>query len=128
MSRKQDKAARRKAKLKAKKAHAEQFRQQHHVRIAAFVRSILPQGEETNPAGRNLMRKTPDQIFPVETLLRSVVSAFGWKLEYQAIYSRSMLPRMNITRHENMFFFTVFCTRYDGFHENRNAARDPSAG
>ena len=35
MSHKLDKAARRKAKLKAKKAHAEQFRQQHHVRIAA---------------------------------------------------------------------------------------------
>lgn len=75
---------------------------------AAFVRSILPQGEEVQPTGRNLMRKTPDQIFPVETLLRSAVSAFGWKLEYQAVYSRSMLPRMNITRHENMFFFSVF--------------------
>ena len=40
MSRKQDKAARRKAKLKAKKAHAEQFRQQHHVRIAAALTDL----------------------------------------------------------------------------------------
>ena len=40
MSHKQDKAARRKAKLKAKKAHAEQFRQQHHVRIAAALTDL----------------------------------------------------------------------------------------
>ena len=40
MSRKQDKAARRKAKLKAKKAHAEQFRQQHHVHIAAALTDL----------------------------------------------------------------------------------------
>ena len=40
MSHKQDKAARRKAKLKAKKAHAEQLRQQHHVRIAAALTDL----------------------------------------------------------------------------------------
>ena len=40
MSHKPDKAARRKAKLKAKKAHAEQFRQQHHVRIAAALTDL----------------------------------------------------------------------------------------
>ena len=40
MSRKPDKAARRKAKLKARKALAEQFRQQHHVRIAAALTDL----------------------------------------------------------------------------------------
>ena len=40
MSHKQDKAARRKAKLKAKKAHAELLRQQHHVRIAAALTDL----------------------------------------------------------------------------------------
>ena len=40
MSHKQDKAARRKAKLKAKKAHAEQFRQQQHVRIATALTDL----------------------------------------------------------------------------------------
>ena len=40
MSRKQDKAARRKAKLKAKKAHAEQLRHQQHVRIAAALTDL----------------------------------------------------------------------------------------
>ena len=37
MSRKPDKAARRKAKVKAKRVHAEQLRHQQHVRIAAAL-------------------------------------------------------------------------------------------
>ena len=40
MSRKPDKAARRKAKLKAKRVQAEQFRHQQHVRIAAALTDL----------------------------------------------------------------------------------------
>ena len=40
MSHKQDKAAKRKAKLKAKRVHAEQFRHQQHVRIAAALMDL----------------------------------------------------------------------------------------
>ena len=40
MSRKPDKAARRKAKLKAKRVHAEQLRHQQHVRIAAALTDL----------------------------------------------------------------------------------------
>ena len=63
MSHKQDKAARRKAKLKAKKAHAEQFRQQHHVRIAAALTDlcadVLPEyvddSKGTDLVGRDIV-------------------------------------------------------------------------
>ena len=63
MSRKQDKVARRKAKLKAKKAHAEQFRQQHHVRIAAALTDlcadVLPEyiddSKGTDLVGRDIV-------------------------------------------------------------------------
>ena len=40
MSHKPDKAARRKAKLKAKRVHAEQLRHQQHVRIAAALTDL----------------------------------------------------------------------------------------
>ena len=63
MSHKPDKAARRKAKLKAKKAHAEQFRQQHHVRIAAALTDlcadVLPEyvddSKGTDLVGRDIV-------------------------------------------------------------------------
>ena len=40
MSHKQDKAARRKAKLKAKRVHAEKLRHQQHARIAAALMDL----------------------------------------------------------------------------------------
>ena len=63
MSHKPDKAARRKAKLKAKKAHAEQLRQQHHVRIAAALTDlcadVLPEyiddSKGTDLVGRDIV-------------------------------------------------------------------------
>ena len=63
MSRKPDKAARRKAKLKAKRVHAEQLRHQQHVRIAAALMDlcadVLPEyvDDSTGPdlVGRNIL-------------------------------------------------------------------------
>lgn len=63
MSRKPDKAARRKAKLKAKRVHAEQLRHQQHVRIAAALTDlcadILPEyvddSKGTDLVGRNIL-------------------------------------------------------------------------
>ena len=63
MSRKPDKAARRKAKLKAKRVHAEQFRQQHHIRIAAALTDlcadVLPEyvddSKGTDLVGRDIL-------------------------------------------------------------------------
>lgn len=75
---------------------------------AAFLRSVLPQGEETHPEWRDIVRCPPDVVFPVESLARAIVASFGWTLEYSAICAGSMLPRMTIARHDNMFFFTVF--------------------
>lgn len=63
MSHKQDKAARRKAKLKAKRVHAEQLRHQQHVRIAAALTDlcadILPEyvddSKGTDIVGRDIL-------------------------------------------------------------------------
>ena len=63
MSRKPDKAARRKAKLKAKRVHAEQLRHQQHVRIAAALTDlcadVLPEyiDDSKGPdlVGRNIL-------------------------------------------------------------------------
>ena len=63
MSRKPDKAARRKAKLKAKRVHAEQLRHQQQVRIAAALTDlcadVLPEyvddSRGTDLVGRNIL-------------------------------------------------------------------------
>ena len=63
MSRKPDTAARRKAKLKAKRVHAEQLRHQQHVRIAAALTDlcadVLPEyiDDSKGPdlVGRNIL-------------------------------------------------------------------------
>lgn len=63
MSHKQDKAARRKAKLKAKRVHAEQLRHQQHVRIAAALTDlcadVLPEYVDDSKGidlvGRNIL-------------------------------------------------------------------------
>jgi len=63
MSHKPDKAARRKAKLKAKRVHAEQLRHQQHIRIAAALTDlcvdILPEyvddSKGTDLVGRNII-------------------------------------------------------------------------
>jgi len=63
MSRKPDKAARRKAKLKAKRVHAEQLRHQQHVRIAAALTDlcaeVLPEyvddSKGTDLVGRDIL-------------------------------------------------------------------------
>ena len=63
MSHKQDKSARRKAKLKAKRVHAEQLRHQQHVRIAAALTDlcadVLPEyvddSKGTDLVGRDIL-------------------------------------------------------------------------
>lgn len=63
MSHKPDKAARRKAKLKAKRVHAEQFRHREHVRIAAALTDlcadVLPEyvddSKGTDLVGRDIL-------------------------------------------------------------------------
>ena len=63
MSRKPDKAAKRKAKLKAKRVHEEQLRHQQHVRIAAALTDlcadVLPEyiddSKETDLVGRDIL-------------------------------------------------------------------------
>ncbi|MDY5695872.1 MAG: helix-turn-helix domain-containing protein [Victivallales bacterium] len=65
MSRKPDKAARRKAKLKAKRVHAEQLRHQQHVRIADALMDlcadVLPEYVDDSRGidlvGRNILRR-----------------------------------------------------------------------
>ncbi|MBP5641101.1 MAG: hypothetical protein J6X55_16590 [Victivallales bacterium] len=69
---------------------------------AAFLRSVLPMNMEKN------LSVPQDIVFPVESLVRSIIGQFGWHIEFSAFNEKSMLPRMNISRHDNAFFFSVF--------------------
>lgn len=74
----------------------------------AFLRSVLPQSEKMPSTGTQLAKASPSEIFPVETLARSILKFFGWTLEYGGYKSDSFLPRVTISRQNNMFFFNVF--------------------
>ena len=74
-----------------------------------FVRSVLPQGANFNVQSGAFDHAAPNEVFPVENLFRQVVAAFGWEMRFAAFSPESMLPRLNISRHDNAFYFTAFC-------------------
>ena len=74
----------------------------------AFVRSILPQGSVFYETG-GFDHAEANEVFPVENLLRSIAGCWGWRIEFCAFSPESMLPRMNISRRNNGFYFSFFC-------------------
>lgn len=74
----------------------------------AFLRSVLPLGEEVNPKGNNISRRPANEVFPVESLSRTLAEEFGWSLKYSAFQSNAKMPCMMIYRHRNMFYFSLY--------------------
>ncbi len=72
-----------------------------------FIRSVMP----CNPVfgnWRGFDALPPEKAFPVEKLLRQLLPSFGWKLAFSAFTASATLPRVNISRHDNAFFFSIF--------------------
>ncbi len=75
----------------------------------AWVRSITPCDAINTANARHFDYAPPTQVFPVERLMRHVLgAAFGWSLLTDAQSIAALLPRTNISRHDNAFFFTVY--------------------
>jgi hypothetical protein len=75
---------------------------------AAFLRSLLPLGEEVPPAPRDLPKRPASEVFPATSLARAVVAAFGWTLSFSAFAGGTKMPCLTIGRHENAFYFNVY--------------------
>ncbi|MBP5542881.1 MAG: hypothetical protein ILM98_02295 [Kiritimatiellae bacterium] len=75
----------------------------------AWVRSITPCDAINTANARHFDYAPPTQVFPVERLMRHVLgAAFGWSLLADAQSTAALLPRTNISRHDNAFIFTVY--------------------
>ena len=75
----------------------------------AWVRSITPCDGVNLKNLRHFDYAPPTQVFPVERLVRHVLgAAFGWSLLADAPSPTALLPRTNISRHDNAFIFTVY--------------------
>ena len=75
----------------------------------AWVRSITPCDAINTANARHFDYAPPTQVFPVERLMRHILGvAFGWSLLADAQAPTALLPRTNISRHDNAFIFTVY--------------------
>ena len=75
----------------------------------AFVRSITPCDRVEKPHPSQFDYAPPTQVFPAERLMRHVLgSAFGWSFLADAPSPSTLLPRPNLSRHDNAFLFHVF--------------------
>lgn len=72
-----------------------------------FVRAILPSAAKIEP-GRHFDYGRPAEIYPTPRLMRNLLAEFGWKILCSSFEVKTLLPRTNISRHDNAFFFTVY--------------------
>ena len=80
-----------------------------HCGAYAWVRSITPCDRVNLADLRNFDYAPPMQAFPVERLMRHVLgAAFGWSILADAPSPTTLLPRTNISRHDNAFIFHVY--------------------
>ncbi len=84
---------------------------QHRVLAAicgnlGFLRA-LPACGETISQSADLDRSSPTEIYPVERLLRHLLGAFGWKWQFSAWSTETVLPRLTVSRHENAFIYSI---------------------
>jgi len=73
-----------------------------------FVRSLLPSAKEINEKNRGFDYGKPEDIFPVEKLMRNILSEFGWKVNFKAHDNSATLPRICISRNNNAFYYSIF--------------------
>lgn len=72
-----------------------------------FVRALTPCDPEVKP-GRHLDLLPPSEAFPAERLMRLALAEFGWKLRFTGFEADTLLPRINLSRHDNAFCWSVF--------------------
>ena len=72
-----------------------------------FVRALTPCDPEVKP-GRHLDLLPPSEAFPAERLMRLALAEFGWKLRFTGFEADTLLPRVNLSRHDNAFCWSVF--------------------
>jgi len=72
----------------------------------AFLQALLPANPNVSPS-RHFDALPPDQSFPAPDLMRHLLADFGWRLHFQAWKPNTILPRINISRHQNAFRFAL---------------------
>lgn len=71
-----------------------------------FVRALLPCDPNVTQE-RHFDALPPDHSFPAPVLLRYLLHQFGWSFRSTAFDVKSLLPRLNLSRHDNAFFFSL---------------------
>ncbi len=72
-----------------------------------FVRALTPCDPKVRP-GRGLDLLGPERAFPSERLMRLALAGFGWKFRFSGFGPETLLPRVNLSRHDNAFYFAIF--------------------
>jgi hypothetical protein len=72
-----------------------------------YVRSLTPCSPEIGK-GRDLRVQAPAVAYPSERLLRYMLPCFGWQFREKGYQPDTLLPRINLSRHDNGFRFAIF--------------------
>ncbi len=74
----------------------------------AFVRSLLPTTAESESRGQLVDLEGAERAYPALRVMRTLLSRFGWTLRTRFHRPGQLPPRINLSRHENAFFFGIF--------------------
>lgn len=75
---------------------------------AGFVRSVLPCCPDYDKQNGSLEVFPAEQSFQGQRMMRHLLDLFGWSLAFRAFDLKTDLPRPNIFRHDNAFYFTAY--------------------
>lgn len=76
--------------------------------IVSFVRTILSSADYVNKDGIYFEGAPTTEIFHVAKLMRLIAQDFGWKFIHKTYTPDTELPRINISRNDNAFYFSIF--------------------
>ena len=74
----------------------------------AWVRSLLTSKDDDAKCG-SILSAAPSEQFPVERLLRLTLQHFGFHFVNRLFDAGQLVPRFNINRSLNAFYFSGFC-------------------
>lgn len=72
-----------------------------------YVRSLSPCSPDIGK-GRDLRLQQPSVAYPSERLMRYMLPCFGWQFREKGYRPDTLLPRINLSRHDNGFRFAIF--------------------
>jgi len=72
-----------------------------------YVRSLSPCSPDVGE-GRNIHLQLPSVAYPSERLMRYMLPGFGWQFRECGYTPDALLPRINLSRHDNAFRFAIF--------------------